>query len=581
MADLGTYASRFSTFRASIAGQRDIEGKWSIFQYIANEAARFVSNGAPKPDIVDELYEIARAHSLPEDDTTLIITDAFVNEANQMRFSFEEEPQPQPQPQNGGQQQERYYGRQQERTSTTPPTPKHSATVYVFPDPSSIPRREFLYAGHYVRNFVTATVAPGGFGKTTLTLFELLFMAEAGHRVWYISGEDPKVEIDRRIAAHCQYHNSNRMQIGKHLFVDDKVSFPLTIGSSPRSSRVMFEEQWLRRFESEIREKKIDVVALDPFISFHTVSESDNGAIDQIVKRCGLIAQATASCMELSHHVRKSVQGMTGELTVDDTRGGSSIVNAVRSCRVINRMNPDEAGIAKIGSDKRSSYVRIDKGKRNMAPPEKATWWHIVSVPLPNGDNVQAIERYEFPTAFAGMTVAEIDWVQKLLRDGGPRRASSQSEDWLGHELGRRVGREDTDTKAGAIWANKIISEWIRKKVFRRVLMRDPVTRKPNVPFYVANDDPGVAAATSSPIDFKERKERKEASLRTAGTMTVDGMKLQIVGPEPDHACMRCNKREPQVYLIRNPDVGVESVPLHEKCAAPWFAAKAREDDDE
>jgi hypothetical protein len=29
--------------------------------------------------------------------------------------------------------------------------------------------------------------------------------------------------------------------------------------------------------------------------------------------------------------------------------------------------------------------------------------------------------------------------------------------------------------------------------------------------------------------------------------------------------------------LIRNPAIGVESVPLHEKCAAPWFAAKARE----
>jgi hypothetical protein len=111
--------------------------------------------------------------------------------------------------------------------------------------------------------------------------------------------------------------------------------------------------------------------------------------------------------------------------------------------------------------------------------------------------------------------------------------------------------------------------------------MRDPVTRKPNVPFYVANDDPAVVAATSAPIDLQERRERKEAGLRTVGMMTVDGMSLQVVGPEPDAPCQRCNKREPQVYLIRNPAMGVESVPLHEKCAAPWFAAKAQEDDDE
>jgi hypothetical protein len=539
-----------------------------------------VENGASRAAATDILIDTGLTNGLgPQEELETIIVDAFVSADNEPTF-FQEAPQKQYDGGNNGAAGKREYQQRQERHSTTPTKPKHSATIYIFPDPSSIPRREFLYAGHYVRNFVTATVAPGGFGKTTLTLFELLFMAEAGHRVWYISGEDPKVEIDRRIAAHCQYHNTDRMKIAKHLFVDDKVSFPLVIGSSPRTSRVTFEEQWLNRFESEIREKKIDVVALDPFISFHTVSESDNGAIDQIVKRCGLIAQNTASCMELSHHVRKSVQGMTGELTVDDTRGGSSIVNAVRSCRVINRMNSDEAGIAKISSDKRHSYVRIDKGKRNMAPPEKATWWHIVSVLLPNGDNVQAIETYEFPSAFAGMSIAEVDWVQRLLRDGGPRRASSQSEDWLGHEIGRRVGRDDTDTKAGAIWANKIISEWIRKKVFKKVPMRDPVTRKPNVPFYVANDDPGSAAA-APPIDLQERRERKEAGLRTVGMTTVDGMSLQIVGPEPDHACSRCNRREPQVYLVRDPAQGVESFPLHEKCAAAWFAARAREQDDE
>lgn len=477
---------RFLDWRKIIAIAGEPAAKLFQFHEMAYDIAGLViQDGLEKPLANDEMMEIGRSHNLgDDDDLTLFISTEYKRRQDEPTF-FDQIPPEQNYRTNGG---AAHTGGPQQAKQQQQKQPARQATVYVFPDPASIPRRDFLYAGHYVRNFATATVAPGGFGKTTLTLFELLTMALDGKRVWYISGEDPKVEIDRRIAAHCQYHHIDRSRFDSRLFVDDKKSFPLSIGTSPRTARVLFDETWLACLDMQIAEKQIDVVALDPFISFHSVPEGDNGAIDQIVKRLGLIAQNRTACMELSHHVRKSIQGVTGELTVDDTRGGSSIVNAVRSCRVINRMNGDEAGIAKVSSDKQSSYIRVDKGKRNMAPPDKATWWHIVSVDLPNGDNVQAIERYEFPSPFAGLSTASVDWVQKLLKEGGPRRASSQSEDWLGHEIGRHCGRTDTDTKGGAIWANKIIGEWIRNKVFKKVALRDPVTRKPNVPFYVSND---------------------------------------------------------------------------------------------
>jgi len=174
-------------------------------------------------------------------------------------------------------------------------------------------------------------------------------------------------------------------------------------------------------------------------------------------------------------------------LTVDDSRGGSAIVNAVRSARVVNRMSSNEAALVKISDEQRTNYIRVDKGKRNMAPPEHATWWHIVSVIIPNGDNVQAIEPYHFD-ALKGVPIASIDWVQSFLREHGPRRASSQSDDWLGHHLGRFCGREDTFDKAGAIWANKIISKWLANKIFKKVRMRDPESRKPNIAFYADNE---------------------------------------------------------------------------------------------
>ena len=44
-------------------------------------------------------------------------------------------------------------------------------------DPASIPRREWLYDRHYIRKFVSATIAGGGVGKSALKLTEAVSMA--------------------------------------------------------------------------------------------------------------------------------------------------------------------------------------------------------------------------------------------------------------------------------------------------------------------------------------------------------------------------------------------------------------------
>jgi AAA domain len=59
-----------------------------------------------------------------------------------------------------------------------PPKPKElKATPYVFRDPKSIPRREFLYGTHLIRKFGSAKFAAGGVGKSALALTEAIAMA--------------------------------------------------------------------------------------------------------------------------------------------------------------------------------------------------------------------------------------------------------------------------------------------------------------------------------------------------------------------------------------------------------------------
>ena len=298
-----------------------------------------------------------------------------------------------------------------------------------------------------MRRVVTATISPGGYGKTALSLSEAIAMAVAGLRVWYISGEDDKDEIDRRIAAYCQHHKISQLALADRLFVDDRDSYPIKIAKEGRNQTVEFDEPQLKAFEDRIRNDKIDVAIFDPFVRFHSCAET-NQVFDAIVDRLGKICIAQNCNVEIDHHTRKIAPGQ--EITVDDARGGGALVNSARSCRVLNRMTSDEADQARISKSDRERYLKICNGKRNMAPAEDAKWFRLASVYIPNGDNVQAVEPWDFPKVFAEVTIGDQDHFRNLVRTGN-YRVDSRSPNWLGHELAKHYDR-DVTVKGDCAW---------------------------------------------------------------------------------------------------------------------------------
>src|SRR2546426_8004069 len=57
-----------------------------------------------------------------------------------------------------------------------PPATQITATPFRWPDPATIPRRQFLLGRHYIRKTISATIAAGGRGKTTLGILEAISM---------------------------------------------------------------------------------------------------------------------------------------------------------------------------------------------------------------------------------------------------------------------------------------------------------------------------------------------------------------------------------------------------------------------
>jgi hypothetical protein len=156
-----------------------------------------------------------------------------------------------------------------ERAAEFRPTPfKHR-------DLSAFPRQQFIYGRHYIRQFLSATAAGSGVGKSSLSIAEIVAMTSGRSllglqpieplRVWYWNGEDPAEEIQRRIEATCLHFGIDPSEIEGRLMVfgldalDDRlpevaVGQPLSLedaaaalGLRRRNARQIFETPAFRK----------------------------------------------------------------------------------------------------------------------------------------------------------------------------------------------------------------------------------------------------------------------------------------------------------------------------------------------
>lgn len=345
------------------------------------------------------------------------------------------------------------------------------AKPFTWRPPASLPQRQWLYGGHYIRRFVTTTVAPGGLGKSSLTIAEALSMSSGKAllgirpvercRVWLWNGEDPLEETERRVHATMLHHQLSAADVDGWLFMGSGREAELIIAEQTREGAEV-QRPKVEAIKRLIYEHQIDVVVIDPFVSSHRVSENDNNAVDRVAKTWARIADDTNTAIELVHHVRKG-QGGGQEITVEDGRGAVALLAAARSARVLNPMSEDEA--AKTEVERRRSYFRVDNGKANLAPPpDGSTWFHFVSVSLGNGDDggdsVGVVEPWRWPSPLEDVTVPHLQEVQRRVADGSWRE-NPQAKGWVGHLIAE-VLEVDLAKGAGKAKVKGLLKAWLK-----------------------------------------------------------------------------------------------------------------------
>jgi hypothetical protein len=334
-----------------------------------------------------------------------------------------------------------------------PETEKRSFTAepFVYRDPATLPRRQFLYGFELRRRQVSAVVAPGAAGKTTLKIGRAICMATGrdmlGHRVWngphrcwLWNLEDDLEEVEKTVHAFLKLWEIDPRELADRLFINGADSVGangLKLATEDNFGSFKLVKPVSDALIAELKDKGIDYLDIDPFVSSHAVDENSNQAIDAVAKEWLRIAHEANCAIGLAHHLRKTT---AAEFTAQDARGAGAMINAARSCLVLQRMSQDEAIRLQIPECDRKSFFKVYDDKNNKAPPAlKAEWYEFVSVGLGNGDDsgpedsIGALQRWSPPDVFGGVTARQLYQVQCLIEKNPDKaRKHSSAKHWAG-----------------------------------------------------------------------------------------------------------------------------------------------------
>ncbi len=129
------------------------------------------------------------------------------------------------------------------------PPVSFAPTPFRWREPSTFPRRAFVYGRHYARQYLGVTAAQTKVGKSSLVLGEAVAMASRRNllgvepdrklRVWYWNGEDPREEIERRVLAICQHYGVDHHDVEQNLCIDSGRDTEIIIASQTKTRAVI------------------------------------------------------------------------------------------------------------------------------------------------------------------------------------------------------------------------------------------------------------------------------------------------------------------------------------------------------
>jgi hypothetical protein len=217
-------------------------------------------------------------------------------------------------------------------------------------------------------------------------------------------------------------------------------------------------------------------------VKAHSVEENNNSAIDDVVQILTDLGAKYDIAVDAPHHTSK---GSAEPGNASRGRGASAMNNGGRLVYTLATMSPEEAKAFGVSENDRKNYIRMDSGKVNITRSlGAAQWFCLVGVSLdnatemyPNGDEVQTVEPWKPPDAWADLSTDLLNRVLTEIDAGLPDGNRYTDAAKAGAREAWKVVKKQAPKKTEAL-AREIIKTWVKNGVLEVRGYENPATRK-------------------------------------------------------------------------------------------------------
>ena len=365
-------------------------------------------------------------------------------------------------------------------------------------DAAPISPRGWLLGNTFCRCFISGLLAQGAGGKTALRIAQALALATGRQitgehvflrcRVLIVSLEDNLDELRRRVRAARLHHGISAEDLKGWFFLWAPAGSK--VAEQREGSRAVVPGELERLLRTEIIERQIDLVMIDPLVKAHGCEENDNTAIDAVAIILARLAADLNCAVDTLHHERK---GAADAGDSNRGRGASSFRDAARLLYTVTGMTDAEREQFGLTEAERRSLIRLDSAKVNISPPSiEARWFRIVGVPLgngtelyPRGDEVPTVEPWVQPDLWREITATVandiLDQIERGPSDGRRYSPAKQTPD---DRAAWRVVQERCPTLSEK-QCKAVIVQWTKAGMLESRDYLDPLLRKSRAGLFV------------------------------------------------------------------------------------------------
>lgn len=307
------------------------------------------------------------------------------------------------------------------------PKPNDLQATWLQPiDVAKLPPRQWVLGHYLLKGQVTTLVAPGGVGKSTLTLAwaasiatQQNLAAAAPHergKVWVINNEDDETELYRRFAAVQQHYGIDWKDLSERLILSGRGDRKFRVATR-NAGRVLSASKHVEQAISFIRAYHISTLIIDPMVGTHDGQENDNAEMEIVMDCYRRIAREGGCSVCVVHHTSKpqggSSEGFAGNANA--SRGATAVINAARVSLTLFDMSEKDAERFGIPEQSRNRYARLDDAKANLSLRSGVmNWFYRETVRLSNGDEVGVLRPITLGDRYVQRADALIEEVAKF-----------------------------------------------------------------------------------------------------------------------------------------------------------------------